>query len=295
MATEKRIASFEEGARVASDLLREERFVDAEPILRELAQMQPAHERVVDFLCGVLYEHGKFEDALTYYRNAVAHGAYPLGGDFDRVYEQSMVATRTCPAPLKRRARFHALIERLATVSGLEGCVVECGSYRGLSSHLMCARLQAFDPAFRGRNYHIFDSFQGLSVPTLEDEAPADDPRAAHVAKLCQPGAFAASLDEVRRNLSAFPEISYHPGWIPLTFRALPERAYRFIHLDVDLYDPTLSALEYFYPRLVRGGTIVCDDYAWPGARQAIREYCEEQRVEYTVTDTEQAVIVRDK
>jgi tetratricopeptide (TPR) repeat protein len=290
---EQRFTSFEEGIAAARDLLEVERFVEAEPVLRQLAQIEPAHEGVLDNLGWVLDLHGKLDDALAYYRNAVAHGAYPIDGDFDRIYEQAMIATRSCPTPLRRRARFHSLLEKLSTVLALDGGIVECGCFRGLSSHLMCGRLRLRDPAFRGGNYHIFDSFQGLGLPTPEDDAPAGDPQAEQVAKACKPGAFAAPLEDVRRHLAEFPEIEYHPGWIPLTFHRLPESGYRFIHLDVDLYDPTLSALEYFHPRLVRGGTIVCDDYGWPGARRAILEYCNEARVGYTVTDVGQAVIVR--
>lgn len=289
---EQQIASFNETAKVARDLMREKRYVEAEPVLRQLAQMQPTNEAILDGLVWVLNLHGKLDEAIEFYRNALAHGAYPLDADFDRVYEHAMIATRSAPTPLKRRARFHSLLEKLSMVAGLEGSIAECGCFMGLSSYLMCGKLRQLDPNFRGQNYHIFDSFQGLGIPTPEDDAPPDDPHAGTIDRLCRPGAFAASLDLVKRNLAEFPAIEYHPGWIPLTFHGLREMSYRFVHLDVDLYDPTLSALEYFYPRLVRGGTIVCDDYSWPGARLAIDEYCQEHRIDRAVTQFGQAVIV---
>jgi len=47
-----------------------------------------------------------------------------------------------------------------------------------------------------------------------------------------------------------------------------------FVHLDADLYDPTLSGLRFFYPRLSKRGILLVHDYnAWPGARRAVDEF----------------------
>jgi O-methyltransferase len=77
----------------------------------------------------------------------------------------------------------------------------------------------------------------------------------------------------VKEALGAFPRIEFFPGWIPGAFPDEPGARYRFVHLDVDVYQPTRDSLDYFYPRLVPGGMIVCDDYGWPGARKAIEEF----------------------
>ena len=110
---------------------------------------------------------------------------------------------------------------------------------------------------------------------------------------MCARGAFAASLEQAKRNLAEFPDIEFHPGWIPLTFGGLPERKYRFVHVDVDLYDPTVESFEYFYPRLAAGGIIVCDDFDWPGARLALEEFCSERGLELKLTPHNQAFVRR--
>ena len=54
-----------------------------------------------------------------------------------------------------------------------------------------------------------------------------------------------------------------------------PERSYRFVHIDLDLYEPTSGAIEYYFSRMVPGGIIICDDYGslfWPGAKKALDE-----------------------
>jgi len=48
------------------------------------------------------------------------------------------------------------------------------------------------------------------------------------------------------------------------------------VHIDVDLYKPTLSSLEFFFPKIVKGGALICDDYnasAFPGAKGAWDKY----------------------
>jgi hypothetical protein len=89
--------------------------------------------------------------------------------------------------------------------------------------------------------------------------------------------------------------VEFHRGWIPQSLAGLPESRYRFVHLDLDLHDPTQAALEYFYPRLVAGGMVVCDDYNWPGARKAIEGYCSRQHVAFAATVHGQAVLRRDE
>jgi hypothetical protein len=55
-----------------------------------------------------------------------------------------------------------------------------------------------------------------------------------------------------------------------------PERRYSLVHLDVDLYKPTLNCLEYFGPRVADEGIIVMDDFeapTCPGIALAVRQY----------------------
>ena len=164
--------------------------------------------------------------------------------------------------------RLYNLAQLVDFTAGVGGLVVECGCYRGLSSYVLSRYLQAETPSFTGASFHVFDSFQGLSP--LSDHDTKRDPRV-------QAGMFAASLDEVRRTLADFPDITYHPGWIPESLADAPAGPYRLVHVDLDLHDPTRAALDFFYPRLAPGGVMVCDDFGsvrWPGARTAVEDFC---------------------
>ena len=52
------------------------------------------------------------------------------------------------------------------------------------------------------------------------------------------------------------------------------------LHLDLDTYKGTKSALKYFYPKISRGGIIILDEYAsrgW-GETQAVDEFIKEKK-----------------
>jgi O-methyltransferase len=236
------------------------------------------------FLLAVLMLLGRVAKAADVFRAPWSPIRDLCDETYDRQYAAGLHATGTPPLPLARRLRFHELVRQFRATRGVAGEVAECGCFRGLSSFLLCGELAAEDSRFDGSGYRIFDSFQGLSEPLLEDEIPDTAPDALAQRATCSAGAFAVPLAVVQRNLSAFPRISWHPGWIPSGFKGLPERRYRFVHVDVDLYEPTDESLRYFHPRLSPGGILVCDDYNWPGARLALEEFAEREGVTFSVT-----------
>lgn len=159
----------------------------------------------------------------------------------------------------------------------------------------LCLVYSEEHPGWTGEGFHVFDSFAGLSEPGEEDRALDEgDADAAQGARNMVPGNFAAALDLVKANIHRrFPRVELHAGWIPTAFPSVAGRSFRFVHLDVDLYQPTRDSLDYFFPRLVDGGAIITDDFNWPGARKAFQEFCAKQRVQLHTTDTSQAYVLK--
>jgi hypothetical protein len=67
-------------------------------------------------------------------------------------------------------------------------------------------------------------------------------------------------------------------GEIPEVFNALQneETEFALVHIDLDLYGPTKSALLFSWERLSPGGSLICDDYGFstcPGATKAVDEF----------------------
>lgn len=142
----------------------------------------------------------------------------------------------------------------------VEGDTAECGVFQGASSWLICAANRG-----RERSHHLFDSFEGLSAPGPED------------GNYWKSGALGAGEDIVRANLEPFEgSFVIHKGWIPERFHEVEDRTFAFVHVDVDLHQPTLDSLKFFYPKLAPGGMFLCDDYGFttcPGATEAIDSF----------------------
>lgn len=149
----------------------------------------------------------------------------------------------------------------LRMIDEVPGDTAECGVYTGASSYLIC---QANAQASLPREHLLFDSFEGLSDPRPED--------GEHWTR----GDLACHMDRVRENLSRFDHLQFHQGWIPNEFHHAEHRRFAFVHVDVDLYEPTRDSFEFFYPRMSDGGILVCDDYMYnncPGATKACDEF----------------------
>jgi hypothetical protein len=188
---------------------------------------------------------------------------WPRDGEHERAWTQFPEAS----ADREIKDRRFVLYSMAQSLAALPGDTVECGVFTGASSFLMCLATAGVVP---GRLHHVFDSFSGLSEPEA-----VDAPRDGHTFRW-QKHDLLVPLEKVKKNLSRFEHIRYYQGWIPTRFQEVADRRFCLVHVDVDLYQPTLDSIAFFYERLVPGGMIVCDDYgssACPGAKQAFDEF----------------------
>jgi O-methyltransferase len=158
--------------------------------------------------------------------------------------------------------RRHLVYQLLRSLEGVPGDTVECGSLEGAGSYLI--HLMNNRSGKHERWHHVFDSFRGLSAPGEGDGLHWEQ------------GDLAVSMEEVDTNMGDFDRYTLHQGWIPDRFEEVQDKRFAFVHIDVDLHQPTFDAIEFFYPRLNEGGIILCDDYGsslCPGATRAIDEY----------------------
>lgn len=74
-------------------------------------------------------------------------------------------------------------------------------------------------------------------------------------------------------------------GYFPDTAEGLEEK-FAYVDIDCDLYLPVKAGLEWFYPRMVRGGVIFvhdCNNKGYLGANKALKEFSEEAGVYYII------------
>ena len=191
-----------------------------------------------------------------------------------------------------RTPRFFQMTQLLNLTRGIAGATAEAGCFRGLASYLICKYRQDEDASFDGTGHFMVDSFEGLSEPV---ELDGDFSKTRHAE-----GAFTkTSLEHCERTMGDFPGATIIKGWIPTAFQELPDQAYRFVHIDVDIYEPTLDGLRYFYPRMSPGGMIVVDDFGpwpgdkWLGCKIAVEQFSEEVGVPFAHLDTGNAVLIK--
>ena len=181
--------------------------------------------------------------------------------------------------------RLYVLWQASRNVATLPGSVAEVGSYRGGSAHFLAKSF--INITGREVPFHVFDTFEGHPEGAM---SPHDVLQSA--------GRFGGTnYEKVRALLAPFAELTIHKGDVSATLPHVPESQYRLVHIDTDLYQPTVSCLNYFGARMCTAGVIVVDDYGapkCPGVAKAVADYLA-RTDDFQVWDvrTDQLVLVR--
>jgi hypothetical protein len=163
---------------------------------------------------------------------------------------------------------------------GLQGDFAELGVYRGHTASLIAKMARRL-----GRTAFLLDTFEGFKPSDLQG------------IDANQKIQFADTSLEAVKDLVGNDNVQFVKGHFPGTIGDLPETLYCLVHIDCDLYAPILSALEYFYERLVPGGFLIIHDYsslAWDGAERANDEnFADKPEQIIPLTDGAGSVIIR--
>ena len=253
----------------------------------ELVKLQQKHERA------------QHQADLEFHEAALLDGLLVAGMPFRPLYLECLRLSGTLVPSwkrLRRAQRAYQLARYAESTAKLPGRRVECGVLRGLSALLIAATLRKAAPGFALNDLYLIDSFEGLSAMHPADAVrPAGGGSQTGTYSMREGGFSDTSAAHVREVMASYGGCSILQGWIPEVLESLPESSWAFVHLDVDLYEPTLGALEYFVPRVVQGGVVINDDYLsplFPGAGQAWDEYFEQSGLPFVVLDSGQAVFV---
>lgn len=137
---------------------------------------------------------------------------------------------------------------------GVEGAIADLGAYRGDISW----QLNAMMPE---RKLYLFDTFTGYDERDVAKEQQLQLSEA-------QAGTYSLSNNELEhlneRILGRMPYadmVEIRPGWFPETAFDLEDEKYAMVHMDTGLYAPTYSGIQYFFPRMSKGGVILVSGY----------------------------------
>jgi O-methyltransferase len=169
------------------------------------------------------------------------------------------------------RKRLDNMEECLATIrkDNVRGDVAETGAWRGGAAIFMKGCLAAWD--MQDRTVWVADSFEGLPIPSLPEDAGYD----FSVAKV---PILAVGLEEVQENFRRYDllddKVKFLKGWFRDTLHVAPIRELALLRLDGDLYESTMDSLKALYHKVSPGGFVIVDDFNdFEPCRRAVLEF----------------------
>lgn len=150
--------------------------------------------------------------------------------------------------------------------AGIPGAIVEFGCYIGTTSLFIRRLLETRQDR---REFHVYDSFDGLPPKAAQDESPAGSQ--------FQSGELSVSKKDFLREFQKAglkPPIIHKAWFNQLSVTDVPTHI-AFAFLDGDFYESIRDSLKLVLPRMQPGGTIIIDDYAreaLPGVAKAVHE-----------------------
>jgi len=150
---------------------------------------------------------------------------------------------------------------------GVAGACAELGVFRG---HF-ASRINEFFP---DRTLYLFDTFDGFCA----DQVDADKARGyVHTEQDFSSTKLESVLVRMPNRNRCVPRVGRFPG----TACGLENERFAFVSLDPDLFEPTYAGLQFFFPRLSDGGSILVHDYnddLYAGVRAAVDRFLSENR-----------------
>jgi len=173
------------------------------------------------------------------------------------------------------------LLPIFVTLASLtEGAFVEVGVFTGFSIKIISKQLKIL-----GDKRIVFgvDTFKGVTKLKGIDLSPYQRKYKEKIKSF-----FSMSKEfkeETIRKLEALGNIKIIEGKIEdVAPKYFANRKFAFVHLDVDLYETTKFCIQFFWPRLSKGGIMMIHDYnhaegKWPGIPLVVHEHFKDEQI----------------
>ena len=151
-------------------------------------------------------------------------------------------------------------------IKDLRGDIAEVGVYKGNFARII-------NQKFPNDIFYLFDTFEGFEEEEAAKELALGNCNEEFIKRFKE-----TSVEHVI-SLLRFPDkCIIKKGFFPQTAQGI-ETEFKFVSIDVDFEDSIYESINYFYPKLVKGGFIFIHDYnegMLKGVRNAVIRY-EEQ------------------
>ena len=211
-----------------------------------------------------------------------------LNTQFDKIilatmvgYDDVLAQLKSYGVPMEKIEHIHLRVKLEARINflksfakeckdkSIEGDIAEVGVFQGdFAKHM--------NALFAAKTLYLFDTFEGFDKRDLDSES-------REVKEYFSEGHLGdTSIELVMSKMPNPSKVVIKKGYFPQTAAGLENERFCFVNLDPDLYEPILAGLEFFYPRLSRGGVILIHDYfnsAYPGVKRAVDEFCTKHNI----------------
>lgn len=153
--------------------------------------------------------------------------------------------------------------------NGISGSVAECGVYRGEFSRFI-------NKYFPDRTLYLFDTFEGFVKKEIDIELSFNNDAFAKSIYSQDDTIFKATdIEHVMRHMPYPENCIIKQGVLPDTTTDVHD-SFCFINLDMDLYQPMLAGLNFFWGKMASGGVMLLHDYfdpSLPGVARAVEDF----------------------
>src|SRR5689334_17116942 len=154
------------------------------------------------------------------------------------------------------------LFDILDQTAKLDGDVAECGVWRGRTLIAMGIYLRQMHSPKILWGFDSFEGFKHETPHTFRDTS--------------------ARLVEEKAAIFRLSNVRVVPGYFQQSLQTIQSCRFSFVHIDCDIYESYKECLQFFFPRMVRDGVILFDEYddpEWPGANRAVDEFCRQAKL----------------
>ena len=210
--------------------------------------------------------------------------------DFIRAYNRAVQAAQG--QDFRFQWRVHVALWAAWCASRLEGDFVECGvSWGCVSSAIM----ESLDWDRLGKTFYLLDTFSGMDESLLTESEKASgfsEKNATYKAT----GGYALNIDTVRANFSQWKNVRIIQGIVPDTLAKIDSQKIVYLHLDMNCTVPEIAAVEGLWERIVPGGMILMDDfafYSFDAQHEAFKEFARKHDQKILALPTGQGLMIR--
>lgn len=199
--------------------------------------------------------------------------------DFKKSFEYENNFYLSCDSSRIGKTLAHYELFKIA--NNLPGAIVECGVFKGASLCRFSMLRELFGNSL-SKKIIGFDAFGKFPSTKYQHDIKH---RKRFIDTSGEEGISIQQMIQVLKNKKTNSNVELIKGditkTVPHYLKLHPELKISLLNLDTDIYEPSVTILDNLYPRIVKGGILILDDYGtFPGETKAVDEYFKDKDIE---------------